>query len=134
MPWINCLVNLILTWSADCVLSDTNVNQATKFSITDTKLYVMVVTLSTQDNAKLLKSGFKKTMYCNKYQSKVSVERQNQYFDFLIDPSFQWVKRLFVLSFLESMVRTGYTGCFLSNVEIKDHNVMINGQPFLINQ
>ena len=134
MPWINCLVNLILTWSADCVLSDTNVNQATKFSITDTKLYVMVVTLSTQDNAKLLKSGFKKTMYCNKYQSKVSVERQNQYFDFLIDPSFQWVKRLFVLSFLESMVRTGHTGCFLSNVEIKDHNVMINGQPFLINQ
>ena len=62
MPLINCEINLILTWSEDCVISSTN--GETKFKITDTKLSVPVVTLSTQDNAKLLqqlKSGFKRT-------------------------------------------------------------------------
>ena len=70
MLLINCEINLILTWSANCVLSKTNANQATAFAITDTKLYVPVVTLSTQDNAKLLqqlKSGFKRTIDWNKY-------------------------------------------------------------------
>ena len=62
-----------------------------KFLITDTKLYVPVITLSTQDNAKLLKklkSGFKRTINWNKYQSKMSTERQNNYLDYSIDPSF----------------------------------------------
>ena len=55
LPLINCEVNLILTWSANCVFVSTNVvNQRATFAITDTKLYVPVVTLSTQDNAKLL--------------------------------------------------------------------------------
>ena len=65
---------------------------ATKLAITAKKLYVLVVTLLTQDNAKLLqqlKSGFKRTIDWNKYQSKVSTERQNQYLDFSIDPSFK---------------------------------------------
>ena len=54
-PLINCEVNLILTWSADCVIIYTNVaNQIPTFTITETNLYVPVVTLSTQDNAKLL--------------------------------------------------------------------------------
>ena len=74
MPWINCEVNLILTWSADCVIIYTNVaNQIPTFTITETNLYVPVVTLSTQDNAKLLpqlKSGFKRTVSCNKCLSK----------------------------------------------------------------
>ena len=52
MPVINCEINLILTWSDKCVLS--NDTKATTFAITDTKLYVPVVILSTQDNAKLL--------------------------------------------------------------------------------
>ena len=52
MPLINCEVNLILTWSRDCVI--TNSTSAGKFAITETKLHVPVVTLSTQDNAKLL--------------------------------------------------------------------------------
>ena len=82
---------------------DTNIdNQSSTFSINDTKLYVPVVTLSTQDNAKLLqqlKSGFKRTINWNKYQAKVSTEGENQFLDFLIDPSFQGVNRLFVLSF-----------------------------------
>ena len=62
-----------------------------KFLITDTKLYVSVITLSTQDNAKLLKklkSGFKRTINWNKYQSKMSTERQNHYLDYSIDSSF----------------------------------------------
>ena len=70
MPLINCEVNLILTWSKDCVI--TNSTGEGKFAITDTKLYVPVVTLSTQDNAKLLqqlKSGFKRTINWKKYQS-----------------------------------------------------------------
>ena len=55
MPLINCEVNLILDWSANCVIVYTNeTNQGVTFSITDTKLYVSVVTLSTQDNAKSL--------------------------------------------------------------------------------
>ena len=52
MLLINCEVNLILTWSATCVITDSN--GAGTFAITDTKLYVPVVTLSTQENAKLL--------------------------------------------------------------------------------
>ena len=52
MPLINCEDNLILTWSSTCVI--TNYTDARTFSITDTKLYVPIVTLSTQDYVKLL--------------------------------------------------------------------------------
>ena len=54
MHLINCEPNLILTWSANCFIVYTNVNQNPTFEITETKLYVPVVTLSTQENAKLL--------------------------------------------------------------------------------
>ena len=55
MPLINCEVNLTLTWSSTCVLVSTNnANQNATFAITDTKLYVSVVTLSTQENTKFL--------------------------------------------------------------------------------
>ena len=73
MPLIHCEINLILTWYANCVISNGAANQNTTFAITDTKLYVPVVTLSTQDNAKLLqqlKSEFKRTINWNKYHSK----------------------------------------------------------------
>ena len=83
MPLINFEINLILTWSSTCVI--TNSTGARRFEITDTKLYVLTVTLSTQDNAKLLqqlKSGFKRIINWNKYQSKISTEAQNQYLDF----------------------------------------------------
>ena len=72
MPLINCEVNLQLTWSRDCVI--TNSTGEGKFAITETKLYVPVVTLSTQDNAKLLqqlKSDFKRTINQNKYESSI---------------------------------------------------------------
>ena len=97
---INCEVNLILTWSKDCVIS--SATGETKFKITETKLYVPVVTLSTQDNAKLLqqlKSGFKRTINWNKYQSDPKTYAQNRYLNHLVNPSFQGVNRLFVLSF-----------------------------------
>ena len=76
-------------------------DQAATFSVTDTKLYVPAVTLSTQDTAKLLeelKSGFKRTVNQNKYQPKVSTEKQNQYLDLLIDPNFQEANRLYHLN------------------------------------
>ena len=69
MPLINCEVNLILTWSKDCVI--TNSTSERKFAITEAKLYVPVVTLSTKDNEKLLqqlKSGFEKAITWNKYE------------------------------------------------------------------
>ena len=89
MLLINCEVKLILTWSSTCVI--TNSTSAGTFLKRDTKLYVPVVTLSTQGNAKLLeklKSGFKRIINWNKYQSKISKEAKNQYLDFLINPSF----------------------------------------------
>ena len=74
MPLINCEVNRILTWSSTCFLIATNIlNQNTTFAITNTNLYVPVVTLSTQENTKFLqqlKSGFKRVINWNKYLSK----------------------------------------------------------------
>ena len=99
MPVINREINLDLNWSEKCVIVAATVgNQGATFSITDTKLYLPVVTLSTQDNAKLLEqleSDFKRTINWNKYQSKKSTERKNQYLNYLIDPSFRGANRLF---------------------------------------
>ena len=78
MPLINFEVNFILTWSENCVIVSTNQNA--KFSISDTKLYVPVVTLTTEDNAKLLqqiKSGFKRVLNWSKYFSKPELLAQN---------------------------------------------------------
>ena len=73
MSLINCEINLFLTWSKDLFIIARNANnQEPRFAITDTKLYVPVVTLSAQDYAKLLqqlKTGFKRTINWNKYQS-----------------------------------------------------------------
>ena len=88
MPLINCEVNLELTWSEDCVI--TNSTGEGKFQITETKLYVPIVTLSTQGNTKLLqqlKSGFKRIISWNKYESNVKKFVQNRYLNYLINPS-----------------------------------------------
>ena len=80
MPLISCEVNLILTRTPACVISSAIAK--TKFKITESKLYVPVVTLSTQDNAKLLqqlKSGFKRAINWNKYQSSIKKYAQNRY-------------------------------------------------------
>ena len=102
MPLINREVNLILTWSSTCALVSTNIpNQNATFAITDTKLYVPVVTLSTQENTKFLqqlKSGFKRVINWNKYLSKLELLAQNPNLNHLVEPSFQVVNRLFVLA------------------------------------
>ena len=77
-----------------------------------------------------MKSGFKRTINWNKYHPKVTVEQQKRYLDFLINPSFQGVNKLFVLSFENNGGRSSYTRYYLSRVEIKDYNVMIDERNF----
>ena len=129
MPLINCEVNLILTWSSTCVI--TNSNGAGTFAIADTKLYVPVVTLSTQENAMFLqqfKSDFKRVINWNKYLSKPELLAQNPNLNHLIEPSFQGVNRLFVLAFENDDDRTSSDEYYLPTVKIKDYNIMINGE------
>ena len=117
IPLINCEVELILTWFKNCLLiskstrdADYNVPIDRKidvpenaiFQITDTKLYVPVVTLSKENDIKpseQLKTGFKRTIKWNKYRSQMMVQPQNNNLKYLIDPTFKNVNRLFVLSF-----------------------------------
>ena len=131
MLLINCEVSFMLTWSSTCVI--TNSTGEGKFEITDTKLYVPVVTLSTQDNAKLLqqlKSGFKRVINWNKYLSKAELLAQNPNLNYLVEPSFQGVNRLFVLAFENDVQRTRHSGYYLPNVQIKNYNIMISGENF----
>ena len=132
MPLINCEVNLILTWSSTCVIAAVgDANQAATFAITNTKLYVPVVTLSTQENTKFLqqlKSGFKRVINWNKYLSKPELLAQNPNLNHLVEPSFQGVNRLFVLAFENDNYRSSARRYNLPTVEIKDYNVMINGE------
>ena len=131
MPLINCEVNLILTWSATCVVTDAR--GVGRFAITDTKLYVPVVTLSTQENTKLLqqlKSGFKRVINWNKYLSNPELLAQNPNLNYLTEPSFQGANRLFVLAFENDAQRISHSNYYLPNVEIKDYNIMINGENF----
>ena len=128
MSLINCEINLIRTWSKDSVFSATG---KTKFEKTDTKLYAPVVTLSTRDNAKLLqqlKLGYKRLINWYKYQPKVLPDRLNQYIDFLINPSFQEVHWLFVLSYENEDERKVNPGYYLSKVKIKNYNFMIDAK------
>ena len=104
---------MILTWSKNCALADMTVRAAgnnndptaiialtgLEFQVTASKLYVPAVTLSTENDKKLLeqlKLGFKRTIKWNRYRSQITIQSQNSY---LIDPTFTKVNRLFVLSF-----------------------------------
>ena len=144
MPLINCEVSLTLTWSENCVITslerraitntriDTSPTSAT-FKITDTKLYVPVVTLSTKDDNNFLeqlKSGFKRTIKWNKYRSEMTNQTQNNNLNYLIDPTFTKVNRLFVLSFENEDDRTSHSKYYVPNVQIKDFNVLIDGKSF----
>ena len=134
MSFINYEVNLILTWSSTCVIVSTNIaNQVATFEITNTKLYVPAVSLSTQENAKLLqqlKSGFKIVINWNKYLSKPELLAQNPILNHLVEPSFQGVNRLFVLAFSNDNHRISTKRYNLPDVEIKKYNIMINGENF----
>ena len=118
IPLINCEVELILTWFKNCVLINKSTRDADYnadpiiyeidipenaiFQITDTKLYVPVVTLSKENDIKLLeqlKTRFKKTIKWNKYRSQMTIQPQNNNLNYLVDPTFTNVNRLFILSF-----------------------------------
>ena len=78
-------------------------SQATseKFQINNAKLYVLVVTLSSNDDTKILeniKQGFKRKISCNKYRSEITKQPKNNDFNYLIDPTFTKINRLFLLS------------------------------------
>ena len=101
MSLINCKIHFELNWSKGCVMSTI---AATTFKITNTKLYVPIVTLSSKDNAKLVKlleSGFNRPVYWNEYQTKIETRNldNNNLTRFPLDASFQGVRRLFVLIF-----------------------------------
>ena len=131
MSLINCEVELILTWSKNCVITDSTGEG--KLKIIEAKLYIPAVTLSTEDNAKLLqqlKSNFKRKISWNKYESSVKTFAQNRYLNYLINPSFQGVNRLFVLSFENEDDRISHSTYYLPKVEIKDYNIMIDGRNF----
>ena len=105
------------------------------FTITDCKLYVPVVTLSVENDNKLseqLKTGFKRNgiIKWNKYRSEMSNEAKNNNLNYLINPTFTKVNRLFVLSFENENDRTSFSKYYVPSVEIKDFNVLIDGKPF----
>ena len=148
MPLINCEVSLTLTWSENCVITsierrvitntrwDTSPTNAT-FEITDTKLYVPVVTLSTKDDNNFLeqlKSGFKRTIKWNKYRSEMTNQTKTNQLNHLIDPTFIKVNRLFASSFENEEDRTSFSKYYVPKVEIKHFNVLSDGKNFLMCQ
>ena len=155
MLLINCEVSLTLTWSENCILTDIatqtarnanpNANPPVEgreridaptnaiFKITDTKLYVPVVTLSTKDDNNFLeqlKSGFKRTIKWNKYRSEMTNQTKTNHLNNLIDPTFTKVNRLFVLLFKNEEGRTSFSKYYGPKVEITDFNALINGKSF----
>ena len=140
IPLINCEASLTLTWSANCVVTSLekrlvtaaqgdnpavydNSPTGTKLDITDTKFYVLVVTLSTENDNKLLeqlKIGFKRTIKWNKYRSEMSNQARNNNLNYSIDPTLTNVNRLFVLPFENETDRTSFKKCYIPTVEIKD--------------
>ena len=79
------------------------------FQITDTKLCATVVTLSTENDKKILEQliwGFKRTLKWNKYRSQMTIQNNNNNLNYLIDPTFTKVNRLFVWLFEEMMKET----------------------------
>ena len=122
---------------SNCVLSNLDGNST--FTITDAKLYVLVVTLSIEDNAKLsklLSEGFKRSVYWNKY--KVIPNKtydENDYIKKLLDASYQGVKRLFVLAYRDRgganrVTANSYRRYFLSRIKIGNYNIEIDGRNF----
>ena len=146
IPLINCEITLTLFWYKECVLVGrayrgppaaaanliTSPTDA-KFEITDCKLYVPVVTLSAENNNKLLeqlKSGFRRSIKWNKYISRMFNQNKNNNLNYLIDLTFSNVNRLFVLSLENEDDRTSYYKYYMPSVEIKDYNVLIDGNAF----
>ena len=149
MPLIHCKVSLTLTWSANCVLTtksyredypDANpavaeINDPANatFKTKDTKLYVRVVTLSAQDDNKLLEqleTRFKRIIKWNKCRSEISNQTKNKNLNYLIDPTFTKVNRLYFLSFKNEDDRTSFSKYYTPSVKIKDFNVLTDAKRF----
>ena len=96
-------------------------------------MYVPVVTLSSENDNKLLeqlKAGSKRTIKWNKYRSEISNQTKNNSLNYLIDPTFTNVNRLFVVSFENENDRISFSKCWVLKVEIKDFSVLIDEKPF----
>ena len=156
MPLVNCKIDLELTWHKDCMISSVNAaaGQVVSFMITNAKLYVPVVTLSTKGNnnlTKQLNDGFKRTIYWNQYVSKPFPEtphKKTGITRFALDAAFQGVNRLFVLAFEDTradeatdapaprnlvanrVIRDSYRKYFVPCVDITSYNVLIDGRNF----
>ena len=151
MPLINCEVSLTLTWDKNCVITTLekrvipgsnpvrrgNSLSGASFKITSCELCLPVVTLSKDDDNELLnhlKSGFKRVVTWNKYLSQISNRSANNNLNFLGDPTFTDVNKLFVLSFKSDNEnrdnRTSFSKYYLPEVQIKDFNVIIDKTSF----
>ena len=144
MPFINCKIELLLKWIENCISS--NAGTAATFKITDTKLYVPIVTLRTEDNTKLwklklLSDGFKRSIYWNKYKVidnilvQIAANNEEKYIRELVDSSYQGVKRLFVLAYNNTVGDNqvsvdSYKIYFLPRVKIENCNIQIDGRNF----
>ena len=134
MLLINCKVELSLKWNENCMLFSKEGNSV--FAITDTKLYVPIVTLSAEDNVKLSKllgEGFKRSIYWNKYKVIPNkTYNANQYIRELLDSSYQRVKRLFVLAYdnANGIISDSHKRYFLPRIKIKNYNIEIDGGNF----
>ena len=144
IPLISCEVSLELKWNKNCVITSLEEKQVDAgppvvrdnaptggtLAINDRKLYIPVVTLSKEDEIKLLtnlKSGFKTEIIWNKYRSQMTF---NNNLNFLIDPTFTNVNKLFVLAYQNVDDRQSYDEFYLLKVLVKDYNVIIDKLAF----
>ena len=147
MPLISCEVSLELKWDKNCVTTSLEERQVdadppivrdnaptgATLAINDCKLCIPVVTLSKDDEIKLLtnlKSGFTREIEWNKYRSQMSTEAINNNLNILIDPTFTIVNRLFVLAYQTADNRQSFSQFYLPKVMIKDFNVIIDKLAF----
>ena len=144
IPLISCEVSLELKWNKKCVITsiqreinldggNTEASTVATLAITDCKLYVPEVTLSKDDEIKLLtnlKSGFKREIIWNKYRSQMTTEAINDNLNILVNPTFTNVNRLFVLAYHTADDRQSYSQFYLPKVMVKDYNVIIDKLAF----
>ena len=132
MPLNNCKVELLFKWGKNCILSNEDDNSA--FAITDTKLYVPIVTLSADDHVKLSKllgEGFKRPTYWNQYKVIPNkTYNANGPIRELLESSYQGVKRLFVLAYdnTNGISPNSLKRFFLPRIKIKNYNIEIDGR------
>ena len=137
MPMINCKVELSLTWNEKCILYSAGTDA--NFTITDSKLYVPVVTLKTEGNtklSKLLSEGFKRPIYWNEYKVIPNKDyKASFYIRERLDSSIQGANRLFVLAYFggdgNNITAEGsHQKCFLPRLKIENYNIEIDGRNF----